>query len=532
MTAWSDRAAAELEIPWLLDAIAPAGEIGRRLAPGREQFGPGDETRAEHAMRSAVDAAASLRVERIDALRAAFAAMPDPAPALARAALGEVLDDVALFELARFCAAAIRLHELTADLAIHQLSIPEIEAGLAARLALGRSEGGGFYLTERFDDRLAPARAAAEAAETSFSAARDRIAASVAAAAGLDSIRSGEFILMRDRVGSALPANVRVVREAPAYLLCELILDSAAVERMELRDAARARVAALEEEVRAGLSATIRAHERSLLELRKRAGTADLFLGVVRFAQQHATCAPTVVERALVQAEEAVYLPLQARLPGSYTPITIDLEGAAIVTGPNMGGKSAALRTCGFLAACVVLGVPVPASRARIGVFDDIAWAGLGADGAAAGERALLSAFGREVVDLRDALSAASRRRLLLVDEFGRTTTTEEGAALLVGLLQFARDSGACAFAATHISGIAERAGAAHFAIAGARPLRFDGRTLELEDAIARIGEAMDFRLVRVTGDRAERGGAIVLAELLGLERAIVDRARAELEGA
>jgi dsDNA-specific endonuclease/ATPase MutS2 len=43
-----------------------------------------------------------------------------------------------------------------------------------------------------------------------------------------------------------------------------------------------------------------------------------------------------------------------------------------------MGGKTAALRTLGFLAACVSLGLPVPAARASIPLFDDVAWIGIG----------------------------------------------------------------------------------------------------------------------------------------------------------
>ncbi len=535
MTAWSARAAAELDIAWLLDAIAPAGEIGRRMAAEVQQvFGPGDEAAALEAIRAVHETASSLRPERVDAMRTAFAAMPDPAAAVARAALGDVLDDVSLFELARFSEAAARVREAAHDAGRAELTLPELDRALASSLALGRSESGGFYLDGRFDDRLTAARERAHEADAAFASARDRLAARIAETAGLDSIRSGEFILMRDRVKQP-PASVRVIRETPAYFLCELILDAAALDRLEDRDAARAAVAAIEEDVRRRLSESVRRHEEALVELRAAAGRADCFLGRVRFAQSHQGCVPEIAAGASIELIGATLLPLQARLREArraYVPISFAVEGAAVVTGPNMGGKSAALRTCGFVAACAVLGVPLPAQRARIALFDVISWIGLGAETPDRQERTLLSGFGREVVDLRDALARGAARRLVLLDEFARTTTPGEGAALLIAVLERLRESGACALAATHLPAIARRSGALHFAVAGPRELpRRDGAPLDLEAALAFIGDVMDYRLVRVEDETPGPGDAIALAGILGLEASIIDRAEREMTG-
>ena len=365
------------------------------------------------------EAAAALNPDRVEAMRAALAATPDPSPAIARAALGEVLDDVALFDIARFVLGIERFSEAAGPAPQPGLTLPRIDKSLSAKLSLGHGEHGGFYLDDRFDDRLAAARADAEAAGSAFRSAQNRIAAAVAAEAGLDAIRAGEFILMRDRV-AAPPPNVRVIRETPAYFLCELILDVPALEKLERSDAAQARVAAIEEDVRRDISAAIRNHEAALLDARSAAGRSDGFLARVRFAQRHATCVPELVDDPLVAIDGASFLPLEARLRAGrrrYIPIALDLRGVGVVTGPNMGGKSAALRTCGFAAACAALGVPLPARSGRIALFDEIAWVGLGAEIEERADRTLLSAFGREVVDLargvgtpRTAASLADRR--------------------------------------------------------------------------------------------------------------------------
>ena len=108
-----------------------------------------------------------------------------------------------------------------------------------------------------------------------------------------------------------------------------------------------------------------------------------------------------------------------------------------------MGGKSAALATCGFLAACLANGVPPPAERAALPLVGSVAWIG-GED--AADRVRLLSAFGGEVVRAREALANAVEPALLLVDEFARTTGPREGRALLVALVEaLARSEAAAA---------------------------------------------------------------------------------------
>jgi hypothetical protein len=511
-------------LDWLLEALAPAGDIARRDRGGRAAFGPGDETAARAAIAAVHAAAAAAGDEAVDAIRAAIRFAGDPGPVIASAANGDLPDDVALFEAARFLEGLERARSLCGAPGFEAVRPPAVDPDLIARFALGRSEASAFYLSDRFDDALAEARRAAERAEFAFERSRERLAARVAAAAGLESIRPGEFILLRAQLREA-PPGVHVIRETPAYWLCELTLDEPALAALAERDAARARVAHAEERVRAGMRDALRSREGELRDARAALGRLDDFTARVRFAQRYATCVPEI-DASGVEVAGAVFLPLAERVEangGRYTPISFALEDACILTGPNMGGKSAALRACGFVAACVLLGVPPPAARVRLPLFDQIAWLGLG--GERSGER-LLSAFGSEVVELRDALDRPARRRLLLVDEFARSTTPAEGAALLIALVASARSFGACLLAATHFAGIASRAGVRHYAIAGPRGLEPPAERLSLERAIGLIGAAMDYRLVEVGHDEPPAGDALALAAALGVDPAIVEAAR------
>ncbi len=150
-------------------------------------------------------------------------------------------------------------------------------------------------------------------------------------------------------------------------------------------------------------------------------------------------------------------------------------------------------------------------------------------------EAALLSAFGSEVVELRDLLrrmDAPSTKRpiLVLMDEFAQTTSPPEGRALLVALLQTLRERGAAGLAATHFGGVAAAAGVARFAIRGSPPTPpANGTPVSLDVALARIASGMDYALERRDDDDAASSGALALAAELGLDAALVARAEAAL---
>lgn len=532
---WDAETAAAIGIDWLLSRSAPAGEFGWRRRARQRVFAPGDEPEAQARIAQVVRVAETLEAERLEALRAALAGIPDPGPALVRASAGEVLGDVDFFELNRFFAALDEIRTLASHRAFTGSELPSGGDALRDALAPGRTPQRGFYLDDEFASGLAAARARANERQTAYDLARGALLARAAAALGLDHLRDGEFTLLRDVTPGPLPPEVRVLREAPAYFACELALDAPALAALAARDAAAAAVAEAEEEVRARLSRLAGAAAADLQRACEVLGELDVLTGCARFAQRYACVAPHVVEWGAPFAfEDARYLPLAEALAESgrsYAPISLELDGVAVVTGPNMGGKTAALRTSGFVAACVALGLPVPARAAGVPLFDEVAWIGIvRGEESNDGERRLLSSFGSEVRALRDLFERDARRALVLIDEFARTTTPREGRALLVALLQRLAERDARALAATHLHGVAREAGAAHYAIAGLRALPPRSRPpLALGAALHLIAEAMDYRLRRGGEEDAAQADALALADALGLDEELVARARREL---
>lgn len=528
---WDTATGDAIGANWLLTAIAPGGAFGRAARERERPFRRGDESRARERIALVARVAHGLDEARLGALRGAIAAAPDPGAALVRAAANGVLGDVDFFELSRFLDALGDVAALLAGAPALGIEAPPGDDDLRAALAAGRTAVRTFYLDDGFDPALAAARGESARAQAAYDAARSRLSERIAHYAGVERVRDGEFVLMRDAVAEPLPPGLRVLREAPTYWLCEIALDEAALAALGARDAAAVRVAEAEEAVRARLTRRVASAAPDLARACDALGDLDALLARAQFARRHGCTIPDLVEEPRVAFSGARYLPLAealARHGRAYEPQSLELAGIGVVTGPNMGGKTAALRTLGFLCASVALGLPVPADAASLPLVDAIAWIGIGASEPA--DDGLLSAFGREVVALQAFLERDELRPLALVDEFARTTSPREGRALLVALLEVLRSRGALGLASTHFTGIAAAAGVPHFTSGGLQPLeRGDGAPLELEAALERIARAMEYRLTRVDEDAVPAADALALAEALGLASDVVARARASL---
>lgn len=514
--------AGALDLAWLHEQLEPLSEPGRRAYAELQPLAPGEERIAAERARTIAELAGRIDPSGVDAMRDALRTMPDPLPALSRATMGGTLEDANLLELLRFFDTAQRLQPY--------VTIAKELDSLAGALEQGRAGKFGFFLSENFDAALASARADAQRAQAEYDSARGRLAQRVAHELEREEIPGAEFIVMRDGAAK-LPRGVRVVREAPTYFLCELDLDEPALEALRKRDSAAAHVASVEESVRVRVSRMLRECVQSLETLVDAVGMFDLQLAQVRFTQQFGCVPAEMTGERVMRFTGGRYLPLQSELESQgrrYEPISVDLSDSAVLTGPNMGGKSVALRTCGFIALLAVFGIPVPAEQAQCALFDEIAWLGIGAQEELGG---LLSSFAREVVRLSEILARPAKNALLLIDEFARTTTPHEGKALLVALVRVLRRRNRLAFIATHLAGIAADAQVRHFAVRGLLDVPKAAPAGDLQAALASLAESMDYAVYEVTGSGMQQGDAVALARLLGLDDEIVAEAANLLGG-
>jgi DNA mismatch repair protein MutS2 len=504
-----DAASAQiLGFDWLKAAVAPVSPYGERCFAELRPFFAGEEAAAEARAISIAALADAFDDNRFEAARATLRDLPDALSAIARASMGDVLGDPSFLELRRFCEAIDRIDALTADPALRPPLANDAVHAIFEALRPGRGDDGSFYLAAAFDARLEAARAAFAREQAGLDAARGREIERAARALERDEIADDEFIVMRDDLRGRLPSGVRVIREAPTYLLCALEYGEPTLAVLARRDAAAVALAEAEEGVRARLSAIVREHAAGLDAAAEALGELDVLLAAARFTRQHRCVPASVSSEPELGFEQARFLPLESELTAAgrqFIPLDLRLLDVAVLTGPNMGGKSVSLQTCGFVALCAALGLPVPASRARVGLFDQIAWIGIGREERAGG---LLSSFAREVLALREIFARSAPRLLLLADEFARTTTPHEGRALLIALLARLRRMRACGMLATHLGGIAAAAGVRHFAVRGLRGIPERPPTQEVGEALAVLAGSMDYTIAEVAGDESPRSWA------------------------
>ena len=520
-----DASAQLLGFDWLVNAVAPVSPYGARLFSELVPFRPGNEAAAESRARRIAEIADGLHPDQIAAARSLLQQLPDIVGVVARASMGEMLDDPAFLELLQFCEMLERIDASLATSTLVQPVANNATHAVSEALAPGGNEAEGFYLADAFEAELTAVRAAYAQAQAELNAARGRENESVARELGRDEIAGNEFIVMRSELRGALPAGVRVVREAATYLFCALEYGESSRNALERRDGAFITVAALEERARLKLSSIVREHAAGLGAAAGALGELDVTIGAARFSQGHRCTAPVVTAEPALNIERARFLPLEVELTIAgrrYAPIDINLRGAAVLTGPNMGGKSLALQTCGFLALCTAFGLPLPAVRARVGLFDQIAWLGTGLQERSGG---LLSSFARELLGLQEILARSASRLLIFVDEFARTTTPHEGKALVVALTERLRQRNACALVATHLQGVAAAAGVPHFAVRGLKGIRTPPVARNLHEALEALAASMDYTIADVSDDDVPGADAIALAELLGLDSEFVKAA-------
>jgi len=134
---------------------------------------------------------------------------------------------------------------------------------------------------------------------------------------------------------------------------------------------------------------------------------------------------------------------------GRVVPVTVELEGdrrELVITGPNTGGKTVTLKTVGLLALMAQSGIPVPADRAELPVFDAV----LADIGDYQSIEQNLSTFSAHVTNIDFLSRTATEQSLVLLDELGSATDPEEGAALAVAIADHFRRIGCIAIISTH----------------------------------------------------------------------------------
>ena len=269
-------------------------------------------------------------------------------------------------------------------------------------------------------------------------------------------------------------------------------------------------------EAACALAAPIQAAARALARI-------DLAAALAEWAEDAQAVRPEVDRSSVFEAEAARHPVVEAAVRRAGEPFTANdcrLDGSgvasarlAIVTGPNMAGKSTYLRQNALLAILAQAGCFVPAKRLRLGVVDRLFSRVGAADDLSRGR----STFMAEMVETAAILTQATPRSLVILDEIGRGTATYDGLAIAWACAEALHETNRCrALFATHYHELAKLEGRlAHVCNLSLRAKEWNGDLVFLHEA--RPGPA-------------DRSYGVQVAKLAGVPAAVVARAREVLE--
>jgi DNA mismatch repair protein MutS len=251
-----------------------------------------------------------------------------------------------------------------------------------------------------------------------------------------------------------------------------------------------------------------------LLALGEVVARLDALASLAEVAHASSYARPDVDEGLRVEIEDGRH-PVVEKLAaaGKFVPndVTLDPEDAQllVITGPNMAGKSTALRQVALITLMAQMGSFVPARRARVGLVDRIFTRVGASDNLGRGE----STFMVEMRETATILKHATRRSLVVLDEIGRGTSTYDGMAIAWAVAEHLHDRiGAKTMFATHYHELC--------ALEGARP-----RVRNFSTAVREWKDEVVFLHKLVPGG-ASRSYGIQVARLAGLDRSVIARAR------
>jgi DNA mismatch repair protein MutS2 len=171
-----------------------------------------------------------------------------------------------------------------------------------------------------------------------------------------------------------------------------------------------------------------------------------------RFARDFDACMPQFSTEPQLRLERARHPVLEDKLRRenrAIVPMSLALGGGErllVISGPNTGGKTVALKTTGLAVLAAQAGIPVAAQRAVLSMFDRVL-VDIGDEQSIAAD---LSTFSSHMLNLKRMLEEATPNSLVLADEMGTGTAPEEGAALAVALLDAFQETHCFVLATTH----------------------------------------------------------------------------------
>lgn len=261
----------------------------------------------------------------------------------------------------------------------------------------------------------------------------------------LITIRQGRYVVpVKSEFKNSIPGLVHDVSATGSTCFIEpvsAVSANNALRELELEEKKEI------ERILAQLSAEVAAHGDDIRQNQRVLIALDVIFAKARLAYRMNAWAPEMNDEGRIKLHKARHPLLDPKLA---VPISVRLGSdfdTIIITGPNTGGKTVALKTLGLLTLMAGCGLHIPAGAGSCLSTFDLVLADIGDEQSIAQSLSTFSSHMRTIVEI---VSQCDSRTLVLFDELGAGTDPAEGAALAIALIEFCRRMGSCVAATTH----------------------------------------------------------------------------------
>lgn len=381
----------------------------------------------------------------------------------------------------------------------------ELEAALVDDPPLKLSEGG--VIREGYDPGLSALRRAHEEGVAYFLALEERERART----GIPTLKVGYNAVFGYYLEVTRPYYDRV---PPEYKPLQTLKDRQRYALPEMKEKERElyRLEALarrrEEEVFQTLRERAKGEGEALREAARLLAELDVYAALAEVAVRYGYVRPRFGERLSIRGGRH---PVVERRT-AFVPNDLEMDHELVlVTGPNMAGKSTFLRQTALIALLAQMGSFVPAEEAVLPLFDRI-FTRIGAADDLAGGR---STFMVEMEEVAQVLKEATERSLVLLDEVGRGTSSLDGVAIATAVAEALHEKRAYTLFATH-----------YFELTALSLPRLKNLHVAAKEEAGGL-----FFYHQVLPGPASKSYGVEVAQMAGLPKEVVERARALLQG-
>lgn len=266
----------------------------------------------------------------------------------------------------------------------------------------------------------------------------------------------------------------------------------------------------------------------------KAIGKIDLILSKLREAKITNSKRPQIIKEHIIVIKEGRHLKTEESLikkSKAYMPISINLNvPTTCITGANMGGKTVTLKMIGQIVLATALGLFVPAEECILGLTNHI-YVSIGDEQSI--EKGL-STFGAEIQNLAKAFNDVEDRCLILIDELAGGTNPIEGYSITKSVIDYLSDKKSISVITTHFDKASTNK-VQRLQVSGLDKINIKKIEDELlknpEIGIDIIADNMDYRLISGNDIEMVPRDALNIAELMGLQKEIIEQAKNILKG-